>query len=149
MEVDSQTRSQTKSVSQAREQMGAMREAFRQRMEAKKKKTQRPVKLSVKQKVISKGTSYSDKFEMRRKNRLSLKSTKRGNTNAAINKLGQKHASINLSKVTGMAMTKAEKKRLLKKKAREAQRMKQNNTEMDGDWVSASSDEEDDQVVES
>ena len=47
-----------------------------------------------------------------------------------------------------MAMTKAEKKRLLKKKAREAQRMKQNNTEMDGDWVSASSDEEDDQVVE-
>ena len=65
-----------------------MREAFRQRMEAKKKKSQRVVKQSFKQKVISKGTSYSDKFEARRKNRLSARSTKRGNTNAALNRLG-------------------------------------------------------------
>ena len=37
----------------------------------KKKKLHRPTKVSVKAKVISKGTSYNDKYEIRRKMRMS------------------------------------------------------------------------------
>ena len=55
-------------------------------MEAKKKKKQqRVVKMSVKAKVISKGTSYSDKDDVRRKQRASHK---KSITHAALNKLG-------------------------------------------------------------
>ena len=102
------------------------------------------MKLSNKSKVISKGTSYSDKYEARRNQRLS--NSKRSNTNAAINKLGRKHGSLNLAKVSGMAMTKAQKKALLKKKAREERREKRANTHMagsDDDWESASDEEVD------
>lgn len=89
-------------------QIQSMREAFKRKMEGKKKKKlQRQVKLSTKSKVISKGTAYSDKYESRRKVRLATGSSKRGNTNAAMNKLGQKHASLNLGNVAGLAMTKA------------------------------------------
>ena len=104
------------------------------------------MKLSIKSKVISKGTSYSDKHEARRKQRLST--SKRSNTNAAMNKLGQKHGSINLASISGLAMTKAQKKALLKKKAREDRREKRANTHMAGadgsdeDWESASDDED-------
>ena len=73
--------------------------------------------------MISKGTAYSDKYEARRKQRLSQSTTKRGVTNAAMNRLGQKHASLNLASVPGLALTKQQKKRLLKKKAREDKRM--------------------------
>ena len=63
-----------------------MRESFKSRMEAKKKKKQqRVVKMSVKAKVISKGTSYSDKDDVRRKQRAS---NKKSITHAALNKLG-------------------------------------------------------------
>jgi len=66
-----------------------MRDEFRQKMEGKKKKKMmRPMKLSVKSKIITKGTSYNDKYEIRRKLQLSGSSSKRGNTNAAINRLG-------------------------------------------------------------
>eukprot|EP00353_Schmidingerella_taraikaensis_P002140 CAMPEP_0185598308 /NCGR_PEP_ID=MMETSP0434-20130131/81913_1 /TAXON_ID=626734 ORGANISM="Favella taraikaensis, Strain Fe Narragansett Bay" /NCGR_SAMPLE_ID=MMETSP0434 /ASSEMBLY_ACC=CAM_ASM_000379 /LENGTH=68 /DNA_ID=CAMNT_0028227251 /DNA_START=240 /DNA_END=446 /DNA_ORIENTATION=+ len=58
-----------------------------------------------------------------------------------MNKLGQKHKNLNLNKVHGIAMTKAEKKRLLKKKAR-AEKFAKEQQGMDDDWVSASSDEE-------
>ena len=101
------------------------------------------MKLSNKSKVISKGTSYSDKYEARRNQRLS--NSKRSNTNAAMNRLGQKHGSLNLASVSGMAMTKAQKKALLKRKAREERRQKRANTHMagsDDDWESASDDEE-------
>ena len=102
------------------------------------------MKVSDKQKVISKGSNYSDKYESRRNQRLKAGS-KRGNTNAAMNRLGQKHSKINLKNVQGMALTKAQKKKLLKKKQREEARLKeQGNTEMDDDWVDASSDEDDD-----
>ncbi len=54
----------------------------------KKKKISKVMKVSAKAKVISKGTSYNDKYEIRRKMRMSQSSSKRGNTNAAVNKLG-------------------------------------------------------------
>lgn len=121
-----------------------MREAFKRKMEGKKKKKiSRQVKLSTKSKVISKGTAYSDKYESRRKLRLAAGTSKRGITNAAMNRLGQKHANLNLGNVAGIAMTKAQKKKLAKKKAREQARLlKEGNTEMDEDWESASSEEE-------
>ena len=103
------------------------------------------MKLSAKSKVISKGTSYSDKYESRRAQRLSV--NKRGNTHAAINKLGQKHAALNLASVKGMAMTQAQKKKLLKKKARaEKQRQIEQMEDGEQDWESASSSNEEDQV---
>ena len=99
--------------------MNAMRDEFRQKMEGKKKKKlMRPMKLCVKSKIITKGTSYNDKYEIRRKVQLSGSSLKRGTTNAAINKLGQKHAPLNLSTVHGLALTKKQKKNLLKKRLR-------------------------------
>ncbi len=77
-------------------------------MDSKKKgRMHKPLKVSAKNKVISKGTSYSDKYEIRRKMRLSIGSNKRTNSNKAVNKLGQKHANFNASAIPGMAMTKA------------------------------------------
>ena len=98
------------------------------------------MKLSAKSKVISKGTSYHDKYEIRRAQRLSGKG--KGNSNAAINRLGQKHEGLRLSKVKGIAMTKAQKKKLLKNKAREDKLKKANMAPEDIDWESASSDED-------
>ena len=135
MEVDQAALTRPKQAVQG------MREAFRQRMANKKKKLQRPVKLSAKSKVITKGTSYNDKYESRRAQRLS--SNKRGNTHAAMNRLGQKHAALNLAKVKGLAMTKADKKKLLKKKAREEKQHKSEQMEAeDQDWESATSSDE-------
>lgn len=65
-----------------------MREAFRAKMDMKKKKHQRQTKVSVKAKVISKGTSYNDKYEIRRKMRMSMSSSKTNNSGAAVNRLG-------------------------------------------------------------
>ena len=115
-----------------------MRESFRSRMDNKRKrKMQKVVKMSTKNRVISKETSYNDKEDARRKHRIS---GKKPTTNAALNKLGQKHGNFNKSSVHGMAMTKAEKKRLMKKKAR-AEKLSKTDMEED-EWISASSDEE-------
>ena len=107
-----------------------------------KKKTQKVQKISVKNKVISKGTSYSDKYEARRKMRLGTKM--RNLTGKTMNKLGQKHKVLKISAVHGMALTKAQKKQILKKKKREDARNKKHAkaTMSDDDWESASSDEE-------
>lgn len=103
MEVDQGTRSKDQKA-----QVNAMREAFRKRQEGKKKKKlHKQVSLSAKSKVITKGTAYNDKYESRRKIRLSTGASKRGVTNAAMNKLGQKHASLNLNNVVGLALTNA------------------------------------------
>ena len=81
-----------------------MRESFRSRMELKRKRIARPVKLSTKQRVISKGTSYGDKDEVRRRQRLQGSKTK-GLTNACVNRLSQKHSNFNYNSVAGIAMT--------------------------------------------
>ena len=61
MEVDDSSASATL------QKLSAMRDGFKQRMEGKKqKKIRQSMKLSTKSKVISKGTSYSDKYEARR-----------------------------------------------------------------------------------
>ena len=137
MEVDQAQKAATR----PRQAIAGMREAFKAKMMHKKKKMQRPMKLSAKSKVISKGTSYSDKYEIRRAQRLS--GSGRGNTSAAMNRLGQKHDALKLNKIKGIVMTKASKKKLLKKKARE---LKQKRLSMDPeelDWESASSSDED------
>jgi len=110
----------------------------------KKKKLHRQVKVSAKTKVITKGTAYFDKKEASRRQRMATSGAKRGITSAAINKLSQKHSKLSLEKVPGLAMTKAQKKRLLKKQARaEKFAAKERNAEMvDPDWESASSDDE-------
>lgn len=127
--------------------ISAMRVLHKNNMEnKKKKKALKPMKVSEKSKVITKGTSYSDKYEMRRKMRMSTGS-KRTNSNAAMNRLGQKHTSLNYKKVQGIALTKAQKKKNLKKKLREEARekkQKEENGEMDGDWVSASDESDED-----
>ena len=106
-------------------------------------------KIAVKNKVISKGTSYGDKYEARRKMRLGTK--QRSISGKTMNKLGQKHKVIKVSAVAGMALTNAQKKQLLKKKKREMARQQKHKTaaEMEeDDWESASSDEEEEKAEE-
>jgi hypothetical protein len=43
-----------------------------------------------------------------------------------MNRLGQKHANLNLNSVKGLVLTKAQKKSQLKKKAREVARERKN-----------------------
>jgi len=65
MEVDSKE-TKTRSI-YPKAQVNAMREEFKQKMEGKKKKKMlRPMKLSAKSKIITKGSSYNDKYEIRR-----------------------------------------------------------------------------------
>ena len=135
MEVDQATKRAEK-IADMREN----REEWKSKMHLRKKKVVRPMKMSVKSKVISKGTSYHDKYEIRRAQRLSGKG--KGNSNSAINRLGQKHDGLRLSKVKGIAMTQAEKKKLLKKKARADKLKKASMAAEDIDWESASSDDE-------
>ena len=59
-----------------------------------------------------------------------------------MNKLGQKHASLNLGSVHGMALTNKQKKRLMKKQKRAAKFAQDDSAEMDDDWESASDEDE-------
>ena len=83
----------------------------------KQKKKYKIVPISVKSKIISKGGSYNDKLEIRK-----LKGqVGKTSCGAAKNKLGQKR-ELNLRKVPGIALTKKQKKALLKQRAKEAAR---------------------------
>ena len=115
--------------------------SFHSRIEKKstKKASKRlmgSLKVATKSKVISKGTGYQDKFAIKKAQRGAV-GAKRGLTNAALNKLSQKHKLG--ERAAGMALTKAQKKKIEKQKRREQKRnelMEKMEEEMDSDLES-------------